>query len=157
MISLDLGCGVRKKDGHIGFDIAAVDGVDVVCDINSGICIKDNRVDRIYSSFFFEHARDIFFLMQEISRSCRNGARVELWVPYYTSINAFQDPTHHTFFCEETFDYFSDFRLKSIEYDYAHIIRDWYPQRLKRFLRLHLMNAVGNMRVVLEVNKGGQQ
>ncbi|MCZ7577680.1 MAG: hypothetical protein M5U18_11795 [Dehalococcoidia bacterium] len=32
-VVIDLGCGFRKKPGAIGFDIARIPGVDVICDV----------------------------------------------------------------------------------------------------------------------------
>lgn len=166
MIFLDLGCGVRKKEGYIGIDVARVSGVDITCDIEKGLCIKDDCVDKIYSSFFFEHVRDPIRLFREICRICKNEAIVEIIVPYYASINAFQDPTHHSFFCEDTFRYFNSERylssgagvkagleIVSIKYYYSNLVRKFYPEFLKRFLRMHFINMVGNFKVILKVKK----
>ncbi|MFH1202755.1 MAG: methyltransferase domain-containing protein [Candidatus Omnitrophota bacterium] len=162
-ICLDLGCGSRKRAGHIGLDKVYLDGVDLVCDIERGLPIKSGCVDKIYSNYLFEHIQDMIFLFQEIYRVCRNGAEVEFVVPYYTSINAFKDPTHRNFFTEETFRYFSkddwygsdykintNFKVVRIKYHYSNLIK-WLP--FKKYLRRYLFNVVGAMEVILEVKK----
>lgn len=163
MIFLDLGCGIRKKQGYIGIDLAKVKGVDIVCNIDKGLSIKDSCVDGIYSCFFFEHVRDLITAFQEVYRVCKNGAIMELIVPYYASINAFKDPTHKQFFTEETFRYFSqekwygsdynintNFQLINIKYHYSNLIK-WLP--FKRYLRRYFFNVVGAMEVKLKVIK----
>lgn len=165
-IRLDLGCGNRKKEGYIGIDRVALKGVDIVCDIERGLPIKDDCVDKVYSFYFFEHLNDIVFIFQELYRVCKNRAIVELTVPYYTSINAFKDPTHKQLFTEETFRYFSqdkwygsdygintNFRVLDIEYHYSRLIRKWFPEILKRHMRRYLMNMVGAMTVRLSAQK----
>ena len=163
-IYLDIGCGARKKQDHIGVDKISVEGVDINCDIEAGLPIADNSVDGIYSNYFLEHVKDLIFVFQEIYRVCKNGARVELLVPYYTSINAFKDPTHRQFFTEETFKYFSkdkwygsdynintNFRLLEIKYHYSRIVK-LFPF-FKKYIRRHIINSVGAMTVKLEVIK----
>jgi len=165
-VCIDLGCGIRKKEGHIGIDKARLEGVDIVCDIERGLPIEDNCVDKMYSVYFLEHVNDLVFIFQEIYRVCKNGAVVELTVPYYTSINAVKDPTHKQFFTEETFKYFSadkwygsdygintNFKVMDIRYHYSRLIRGWFPEILKRCLRRYLMNMAGAMTVRLKVEK----
>ncbi|MEW6008478.1 MAG: methyltransferase domain-containing protein [Candidatus Omnitrophota bacterium] len=165
-ICLDLGCGSRKKEGYIGVDIVDLEGVDIVCSIENGIPINNDCVDKIHSVYFFEHINNLIFLFQEIYRICKNGAIVKITVPYYSSINAFKDPTHKQFFTEETFRYFSkdkwygsdynfniNFKLLNIKYHYSRLIRKWYPEFIKRLMRRYFLNMVGAMTVELEVEK----
>lgn len=162
-IKLDLGCGARKRPGYMGLDRAALPGVDIVCDIEKGIPLKDNSVEAVYSNYFLEHVGDLIFLFQELYRVCSDGARIELVVPYYASINAFKDPTHRSFFTEETFEYFSgekwygsdykintNFKVLEINYSYSNLIK-WLP--FKKYLRRYLFNVVGAMEVKLKVIK----
>jgi len=163
-IYLDLGCGSRKRAGHIGIDKAALECVDIVCDVEKGIPLKDNCVTGVYSNYFLEHVSDLIFVFQEIYRVCCNGATVEFVVPYYMSINAFKDPTHKQFFTEETFQYFSksmwygsDYKIKTnfevikIKYHYSKIALLFYPFR--KYLRRHFFNMAGAMTVTLKVIK----
>lgn len=161
---LDLGCGIRKKDGCLGIDRGRFMGVDVVADIDRGLPFRDGVVDGIYSMYFLEHTKDIVGVFKEIYRVCRHNARVTITVPYYNSINAFKDPTHKQFFTEETFKYFSkdkwygsdygintDFRVVSIEYHYSRIAK--LVPFFKKYIRRYISNSVGAMTVTLEVIK----
>lgn len=107
-ISIDIGCGAMKKEDHYGFDRRAVSGVDVVCDIVKGLPLRENSVDAVFSSHAFEHAGDTVYLFEELYRVCTPGATVRFIVPYYMSSDAFRDPTHKSFYSEETLFYFTD-------------------------------------------------
>ena len=105
---IDLGCGNRKKNASfLGIDKKLFKGVDIVCDVERGIPLRDGCVREVWSNYFLEHTSDIVFVFQELYRVCQDGAKIEFIVPYYNSINAFKDPTHKNFFTEETFRYFS--------------------------------------------------
>lgn len=49
MICLDIGCGNRKRGNYIGIDKCLLDGVNIGCNVEKGMPIKDNTVDRVYS------------------------------------------------------------------------------------------------------------
>jgi len=106
-IKINLGSSDRTKEGFLNLDILAMKGVDIVCDLNEGIPLKDNSVTEIYASHILEHLDDTIKIMEEIYRVCKNGALVKIKVPYFKSIGAFKDPAHRRFFTEETFYYFN--------------------------------------------------
>ena len=161
---LDLGCGSRKKSGCVGVDRCCLSGVDVVTDTDKGLPFKDNSLDGIYSNYFMEHTSDLIRMFQEMYRVCKAGAVVTMTVPYYTSINAFKDPTHKQFFTEETFKYFSkdkwygsdykintDFKVMDIQYHDSGIVR--IMPFFKKYIRRFVINAVGAITVKLKVVK----
>ena len=51
-IFLNLGSGPTSKDNWINVDLY---GADINCDLRKGIPIKENTVDKIYTSHMFEH------------------------------------------------------------------------------------------------------
>jgi predicted SAM-dependent methyltransferase len=166
---IDLGCGLCKKAGYLGLDIAPLGQVDVVCDLERGIPLQSDVADSVYANQVLEHIDNTVLLMQEIFRICRPGAEVTLRVPYYTSIGAFKDPTHRSFFTEETFRYFTrhcwerfdyelgvDFKVERIDYTYlrpfgrlAGILPSAWMYPFRRFL----WNTVHTMIVELTVVK----
>lgn len=103
---IDLGCGInKKKEGYIGIDQFEGSGVDIVCDINKGITLKDNSVEKLYSSHCLEHVEDFIGTMKEIYRVCKDGAELEIKVPHFSGGSAFY--IHHTrFFRLDSFDDF---------------------------------------------------
>ncbi len=111
-VRLNLGSSDRAIEGFLNVDILSGAGVDIVCDLNEGIPLKDNSVAEIYAGHILEHLDDTVRIMEEIYRVCKNGAIVKIKVPYFKSIGAFKDSTHRRFFTEKTFDYFSESRKK---------------------------------------------
>ena len=106
-VKINLGSSDRTKEGFLNLDILPVKGVDIVCDLNKSIPLKDNSVTEVYAGHILEHLDDTIKIMEEIYRVCKNGAVVKIKVPYFKSIGAFKDPTHKRFFTEETFYYFN--------------------------------------------------
>lgn len=87
--SIDIGCANKKKEGCLGIDI--VDhGQEIVWDITHGIPLPDNSISYVYSSHCLEHLElnDVHFVMREIRRICRPGARFDLRLPHADSIEA---------------------------------------------------------------------
>lgn len=94
---LDLGCGKHKKEGFIGVDCRAVEGVDVVC--NLGVDVwpwGDETVDEIHSSHMIEHltAPQRIHFVNEAYRVMRRGAKMQLVTPHWASCRAYGDLTH---------------------------------------------------------------
>jgi SAM-dependent methyltransferase len=118
-MQIDLGCGRAKQRGHIGLDLYPHQGVDLVCDLESGLPLADSSVERVYANHVLEHIERFVPLMQEIYRVCCPDARVEVRVPYYTSVGAFKDPTHRRFFAEGTFEYFSPSHWAGFDYGFG--------------------------------------
>jgi len=108
IVQLDIGCGTNKRVGFIGLDILPLPGVDIVANIEDGLPIKTNVVDHIYISHVLEHISKLNDIMDELWRICKKDAIVEIYVPYYKSAGAFQDPTHKRFFSWLSFDYFTN-------------------------------------------------
>lgn len=169
MCKIDLGCGISKRTGYIGLDIAPLGEVDIVCNLEQGIPLRSNVATSVYSNQFLEHIQNTVLIMQEIFRICKPEAEVTLRVPYYTSIGAFKDPTHKSFFTEETFKYFSshqwdgfnygfnvNFQVERIDYTYLRPFSRLgriLPSALMYPFRRFLWNVVHTMIVELRVVK----
>lgn len=116
---LDIACGQRKKDGFIGMDIVANEGVDIVHDIETYPWpIEDNSIYEIHCSHYVEHCRDLVRFMQEIWRILMPGGTIRIEAPYYTSIRAWQDPTHVRAITDVTFLYFNKEHAKAMGVDH---------------------------------------
>lgn len=55
-----------------------------------------------------QHLDNFFGVMQELHRITVLGGIIYVKVPYYTSFDAFTDPTHKHFFTSRSFDYFRE-------------------------------------------------
>jgi len=103
MVGIDLGCGSLKKEGFIGIDFVEASGVDFFMDMEKEPLPFDSQsVDHVFSSHFLEHIENHPFVFNQISRVCKDGAKVELWLPYLWS-NAGFVFGHKFFFSEEIF------------------------------------------------------
>jgi SAM-dependent methyltransferase len=61
----------------------------------------------IYCDGIIEHLTDVVRVMEELHRIARAGARVIIITPYFSSVDAFTDPTHKHYFSARSFDYFT--------------------------------------------------
>jgi len=112
-IRLDIGCGKNKKEGFIGVDQYAMDGVDKVIDVRKKWPWKDNEVDEVHASHFIEHLtnfndkweRTHFF--NEMYRVLRPEGKATLIFPHWCSNRYYGDPTHCEPFSEMGFYYLS--------------------------------------------------
>lgn len=104
---LDLGCGLKKKEGATGIDICPESRADIIWDLNKTPWpFPDNEFDYIICSHIIEHLDDIVRVMEEIYRIGKKDAVMEIIGPYFSNFGAFADPTHRHFFASTTFDYF---------------------------------------------------
>ncbi len=112
-VVLDLGCGggkMKSEDPNIivfGLDQHRFDGVDVICDLNEGIPYEAESADVILARHFLEHLSDPIKIMNEIWRVLRMGGEAHVIVPSTDGPGAFQDPTHKSFWNENSFLYYS--------------------------------------------------
>ena len=118
---IDLGCGLRKRPGAIGFDIARVPGVDVVADVTCPLPLRDSSVDEIQASHIVEHVDDLMAFMGEIWRVCKPGAVVYIRFPHATSkFVTWKDPTHKRGVLLATFEYFDPSTFDGQFWGYYH-------------------------------------
>ncbi len=104
---LDVGCGKHKIPGSIGMDIVALDGVDVVHNVNvSPWPFEDNTFDEIIMSHLIEHCDSIPRLMEEVHRVSKNGAIIKIITPHYTDMISWSDITHKWHLNTSSFKYF---------------------------------------------------
>lgn len=107
MVKLDLGCGDNKRDGCTGIDRMRLPGVDVVADLDDGIPFGDGSVDEIYATHFLEHMRDVDFMLREIHRVGKGGAKVHISVPNGCNpVEAWTSPHHVRAFTRNSLDFY---------------------------------------------------
>lgn len=114
IIRLDFGCGKSKREGFIGCDAIAFDGVDVV--LNAGKDIfpwENNSVSEATASHFLEHLTNLndkwerVHFFNELHRVMKKGAKATLIFPHWCSNRYYGDPTHKEPFSEMGFYYLS--------------------------------------------------
>jgi SAM-dependent methyltransferase len=106
---LNMGCGVNIEKGSVNLDAVALEGVDVVHDLNKYPYPFDNNTfDEVFADNVMEHLNDLQGPMEELSRICKKNAVIDIIVPLAPTMFAFRDPTHKLFFTYRTFEYFTE-------------------------------------------------
>ena len=104
---LHLVCGQKKVSGAIGVDLNPRSHADVLCDLDRfPYPFADSVFDRVLCENVLERLENLIRVMEEIHRIEKLGGRIQVYVPYFSSIFFYRDPTHKHFFSAHTFDYF---------------------------------------------------
>lgn len=164
MVIVDLACGQRKLEGSIGVDICDLPGVDIVHDLEiTPWPFTDNSVDEVHCAHYIEHTKDIILFMDELYRVLKTGAKATIIAPYYSSVRAWQDPTHTREISECTFLYYnkawresnglSHYNIKSnFEFTVGYNLDPVWEKRsdiAKMFAIKHYINVVNDIVVNL--------
>jgi SAM-dependent methyltransferase len=128
---LHLGCGRTPLSGWVNVDAVALAGVDVVADLDAcrhkPLPFPDNAFDEFLASHLIEHLRDPLAFMQELHRLAAPGAKALFRLPYGTSDDAYEDPTHVRPYFLGSFQYFAQPTYWRADYGYR---GDWETERL---------------------------
>lgn len=82
-------------------------GADVVCDLNQGIPLPDNSVGVLRASHVLQKLQNPQAIMSEIHRVLADGGWAMIEVPSTDGRGAFQDPTHVSWWNENSFWYYT--------------------------------------------------
>lgn len=121
-MKLNLGCGRNPIDGYVNLDIAPLPGVDVVHDLEQPLPFDDDIFDEIVGVDLIEHIRDPLALMQELWRVAKPGCKLRFELPYGSSDDAWEDPTHRRPYFVGSWMYFAQPTYYRADYGYR---GDW--------------------------------
>ncbi len=128
---LHLGCGRDILPGWINLDLFPLPGVDVVADLdncqNSKLNFSDNTIDEFLASHVIEHLNNTLPFMAELHRIAKPNAKAVFRVPYGSSDDAFEDPTHVKPYFLNSFQYFSQPIYWRADYGYR---GDWLVEKI---------------------------
>jgi O-antigen biosynthesis protein len=99
-----LGGGLNSRPGYVTID---QEGGDITADLNDGIPLEDNSVGVMNASHIIEHLRDPLKTMREIHRVLHHGGWAFIEVPSTDGRGAWQDPTHVSYWNENSFWYYT--------------------------------------------------
>jgi predicted SAM-dependent methyltransferase len=119
MNKLNLGCGTDIKKGYINVDYFKHKGVDRVYDLNKyPLPFKDNQFNKILLADILEHLSNPDKCIRELWRISKNGCKIKITVPHYTSVNAWGDMTHVKPFSKSSMIHFDieQIKGKSLEF-----------------------------------------
>ena len=180
---LSLACGDNKPEGFYGVDIAKTDSTDYVQNLfEFPWQFPDNSVDEIECSHFVEHIphgdgyHDTFFkFFDEVHRILKPAefdpsnpnipvrGFMNIVCPYYSSMRAWQDPTHMRAISEASFLYLNkDWRVANkldhydvscdFDFSYGYVLDpEWQnrSQEAQAFAMKHYINVITDIQVML--------
>ena len=103
-LKLDLGGGFDKPEGFQSVDLK---NGDIDADLNERWPFEDNSVGVIRAHDIFEHLKDKQHAMSEAHRVLEDGGMLLLQVPSTDGRGAFQDPTHISYWNENSIWYWT--------------------------------------------------
>lgn len=112
MICLDLCCGWNKSESSALYEVIGVDRIltahtDIVCDLEDDWPFKTESIDSIIAQDAIEHLHMPIHTMNEIWRVLKPNGEVFISVPSTDGRGAFQDPTHVSYWNQNSFFYYS--------------------------------------------------
>jgi SAM-dependent methyltransferase len=136
---INVGCGRNVMPNWINLDSFPLAGVDIVADLETCACsplpLADNSADEFLLSHVLEHIRNVLPMMQELHRIAAPDAKMTVRVPYGSSDDAFEDPTHVRQIFTGSFGYFSQPYYWRADYGYR---GDWITEMITLELAPHL-------------------
>lgn len=164
---LNLGCGHDRRAGWTNVDHPKSPVTkDMAWDFdNDPSFLPDDSVEHSEGSHVLEHLRNPLFFMEELWKITKPEGTALFRLPYGSSDNAWEDPTHVRPYFLNSFGYFSQPYYWRASYSYG---GDWQPKFIKlhmddhfepmedrQLLMLvnHQRNVVREMEVVLEAVK----
>ena len=142
LLKIDIGGGLFPRAGYTTID--QEDG-DITCDLNDGIPLEDNSVGVINASHVIEHLRDPIKTMREIHRVLAHGGWAFIEVPSTEGNGAWCDPTHVSFWNEDSFPYYTNktkaqfIRNKDIRFSSMRLETNWWEKTKIAVVNTHLV------------------
>lgn len=120
---INIGCGNTRYLDCCNIDISPEVGPDVIMDVTQRPWpFQADTFSSVWCSHVLEHLRDPLPFMEELARVCCPGAVAVFKLPYGSSDNAWEDPTHVRPYFLDSFGYFSQAAYAGADYGYR---GDW--------------------------------
>jgi len=163
-LKLNLACGQRRHEDYRGVDRVQTEATDQVVDLEVFPWPwPDDAVGAVWCAHYIEHTPDLIAFMNELGRILIPGGTATVIAPYYTSMRAWQDPTHTRAISEASFLYFNKAWRASQQLDHYPITCDFdytfgyavnptwatRSQEARDFAIRHYFNAVDDLHVML--------
>jgi O-antigen biosynthesis protein len=104
LMKIDLCGGLDKPPGYVSLDRH---GGDITCDLDQGIPLDSHSVGVVRAHDAIEHLKNPITTMTEIHRVLADGGWAMISVPSTDGRGAFQDPTHVSYWNENSFWYWT--------------------------------------------------
>ena len=125
-MKVNLGAGHNPMPGYVNVDRMPLEGIDVVCELDDRdkvtLPFDDDSVDEWLAIDLVEHLYFPLPFFDELYRCSKPGAKFETALPYGTSDDALEDPTHVRYYVLGSWRYFSQPIYYRADYGYR---GDW--------------------------------
>lgn len=163
MDKLNFGCGPDIKEGWDNADIQKSPDIQKSFDFNKfPYPLKKNQYKYVYISCLLEHIDFPEKVLNELWKSCKNDAIIEIIVPYYNNKSAYVAFDHIHFFSEISFYHFvkeSTTINKKNMFDIGLLelvptnVGQFIPKRIREKASLFLGGLISYVHVKLKVVK----
>jgi hypothetical protein len=133
-MKLNLGCGRNPMPDAFNVDITDLPGVDFVCDLNDagsrdelGLALDSVLVTEIVGIDLIEHIPNHLALMEWLWSVVADGATCTFLLPYGSSDDAWEDPTHVRPFFLNSWIYYAQPTYWRADYGYR---GDWQVESI---------------------------
>ena len=111
-MKINLGSGLKKKEGYINIDGDSRTNPDIIRNIEKGLPFSDNTIDEIFTEHFLEHVSpdEIHFVMFECWRVLKSGSLMKIIVPIGKGWS--NSPEHKCPFDYRSELFFTDWNLR---------------------------------------------
>lgn len=138
LLKVDLGGGINGREGYLRIDLQ---DADINCNLDDGIPLEDNSVYVLNASHVIEHLKDKTFTMKEIHRVLAHGGWAFIEVPSTDGRGAYQDPTHVSYWNENSFLYYTNAYLgnfiRNKDIKFQEFRREtWFPNEWMKSLNV---------------------
>ncbi len=133
LLKVDIGGGLFPRAGYTTID---QEDADIICNLDDGIPLKDNSVGVLNASHVIEHLKDPIKTMREIHRVLAHGGWAFIEVPSTDGRRAWQDPTHVSYWNENSFWYYTKqshaqfIRNKDIKFSCMRLETNWWDSNI---------------------------
>jgi glycosyltransferase involved in cell wall biosynthesis len=133
LLKVDIGGGLFPRAGYTTID---QEDADIICNLDDGIPLKDNSVGVLNASHVIEHLKDPIKTMREIHRVLAHGGWAFIEVPSTDGRGAWQDPTHVSYWNENSFWYYTKqshaqfIRNKDIKFSCMRLETNWWDSNI---------------------------
>jgi hypothetical protein len=129
---VNLGCGRNPIAGWHNVDRASLPGVDELVDLERPLPWADGTVAEFQGVDLIEHISDPLAFMAELYRVAEPGARCRFELPYGSSDDAWEDPTHVRPYFAGSWMYFAQPTYYRADYGYR---GDWQTETIELHCR----------------------
>lgn len=145
---IEVGGRMAAKDGYETVDLV---DADINCDLNGRWPFEDSSVGVIRAMDVFEHLYNPIDTMKEVSRVLAPGGYLICQVPSTDGRGAFQDPTHVSFWNENSFyyytkEYFAKYIDTPVRFQTARLYTTEKNDMQVCWVKAHLVNLKGGFR-----------